>query len=267
MTDPASAASIQYWDHLAATYQRQTWIAVDDFHFGPLIPGDRTLGLLPKALSGWRCLELGAGAGQNSIYLASQGAICTATDGSQAQVDHGRELAAQHQQSVTWQCAPMEDLPALVAVSGWDLIHSAYALPFVADPLALIQLAAQQLRPGGLLLVSLRHPVATGEWLEVDDDQGAFLKSYLHPPDDVRQGAAGAESRARAWPISTVLGWLRRAGLMLEDLAEPAALDLRQMPVKTARQQVPYLSHTWLSRTSEFLEFPPVLIVKASKPA
>jgi len=48
-----------YWDLLAPHYQEQTEISVDDFHYGPLLPGDRELGLLPASLDGLRCLELG----------------------------------------------------------------------------------------------------------------------------------------------------------------------------------------------------------------
>ena len=83
-----------YWDATADLYQRATRISVRDFHYGPLLPGDRELGLLPDPVEGLRCLEVGCGAGQNSIHLASRGAVCTALDVSDGMLDHGRRLAA-----------------------------------------------------------------------------------------------------------------------------------------------------------------------------
>ena len=48
-----------YWDEIANDYQRLTSISTDDFHFAPLLPGDRQLGILPEISPGMRCLELG----------------------------------------------------------------------------------------------------------------------------------------------------------------------------------------------------------------
>ena len=71
----------QYWNIIADEYQDVTHISVDDFHYGPLLPGDRALGLIPPLDPGARCLELACGAGQNSLYLASAyGADCVAID-------------------------------------------------------------------------------------------------------------------------------------------------------------------------------------------
>ena len=69
-TDESSA---RYWDDLADLYQKETRISTDDFHYGPLLPGDSILGLLPPVPQR-SCLEIGCGAGQNSIFLAKQGA-------------------------------------------------------------------------------------------------------------------------------------------------------------------------------------------------
>lgn len=266
MRAPTPEQSRQYWDSLAARYQRQTHIALDDFHYGPLIPGDRELGLLPRPLAEQACLELGAGAGQNSLYLTSQGARCLALDGSAAQLAHGQELARQHGLSLDWRCAALEELASLGLPDQWDLIHSAYALPFVADHGAVLAAAAALLRPGGTLLISLRHPVSSGEWLQVEDDAGFFLDSYLAPPVDHRQGSGAACAQARAWPISTTIGALLAAGLRLTVLAEPAAVDLRGLSTAEARARVPYFSQPWRARNAEFLAFPPVLIIKAIRP-
>ena len=63
----------RYWDGLSARYQRVMEISTDDFHYGPQIPGESRLHLLPPLKSGMRALELGCGGGQNSVWLAKQG--------------------------------------------------------------------------------------------------------------------------------------------------------------------------------------------------
>ena len=81
-----------YWDETADEYQDVTRISTDDFHYGPLLHGDRIQKLLPKITPGMKCLEIGSGAAQNSFYLASQGAECTATDISPQQLKHAERI-------------------------------------------------------------------------------------------------------------------------------------------------------------------------------
>ena len=43
---------MSYWNTIADAYQREPHISTDDFHYGPLLPGDRELGQLPDAMEG-----------------------------------------------------------------------------------------------------------------------------------------------------------------------------------------------------------------------
>ena len=63
-----------FWDETTAEYFAETHISLDDFHFGPLLPGDATLGLLPERIDRLSCLEVAGGSGHNSIVLAKRGA-------------------------------------------------------------------------------------------------------------------------------------------------------------------------------------------------
>lgn len=83
-----------YWDALAPEYARITRIRTDDFHWGPQIPGERELRLLPSLGPGSSALELGCGEGQNSVFLAKKGVRCEAIDVSEAQLSFARGLAA-----------------------------------------------------------------------------------------------------------------------------------------------------------------------------
>lgn len=267
MTSPdwtaAGREHARYWDDLAAEYQTSTRISTDDFHYGPLLPGDAELKLLPPRLEGLRCLEPACGAGQNSMYLASRGAEAAALDISARQLEHGRRLAEAAGVSVDFRQADMDRLPA--GLGRFDLIHSTYGLPFSSDPESLVRALAESLRPGGLLLLSLGHPVYAGEWLDLDDEPGMFLRDYFHPVPDVRESGEEATAQAMAWPVSECVRWITAAGLALEDLREPAALPVDRMSDGERRRRVPYDSDGWAGQVAELQRFPIVLILKARK--
>ncbi|MBL7012580.1 MAG: hypothetical protein ISR85_06605, partial [Kiritimatiellales bacterium] len=42
------ASSARYWNDIAELYQKETRISTSDFHYGPLLPGDSQLELLPN---------------------------------------------------------------------------------------------------------------------------------------------------------------------------------------------------------------------------
>jgi len=256
----------RYWDELSPEYQSATRISVADFHYAPLVPGDRELGLLPRPLEGKRCLELGCGAGQNSIFLARQGAEAVAVDVSAAQIRHGRNLAESHGVPVRFLEADLEDLPPDLGT--FDLIHSAYGLPFAADPAGVVEACARLLRPGGTLLLSLGHPVYAGEWLELDeDDRGLFLSNYFHPMPDLREGGDGegdeAVTCAQAYPVSVAVDWILRAGLRLTALLEPQALPVANLTEAERLERIPYDSEAWAEQAEELRKVPIVLILRA----
>jgi len=262
-----AARSARYWDELAGEYQRATTISVKDFHYGPLLPGDAELGLLPAPLAGKRCLELGCGAAQNSIYLAKKGALCTAIDVSINQINSARALAEGHGVPLDLRLADMERMPA--DLKDFDLIHSAYGVPFAADPETLFLDLAERLRPGGTLLVSLGHPVFAGEWMELDDDErGIFLTSYFNPVPDVREAGEDEDASvvSRAFPISDAVRWCLQAGLQIQDLREPPALPVHNLEREERRKRVPYYSPEWAEQVFELMRFPIVYILKAGRP-
>ncbi|MBN2452254.1 MAG: class I SAM-dependent methyltransferase [Lentisphaeria bacterium] len=256
--------SREYWDAIAVAYQRRTVISCADFHYGPLIPGDGELGLLPALKPGCRCLELGCGGAQNSICLASRGARCTAVDLSGGQLAAGRAAARRHGVSIAFVQGDLDRLP-LSLEPRFDLVHSAYALPFVACPESCLAAMARLLRPGGVLLFSTAHPVAAGEWLEVEGEAGMFLVDYFAPPGDRRRKGTGEEV-CRAVPVGVVFEWLVAAGLRVDRLLEPRALPVAGMTEAEIRRRVPYWSRDWLGAAEELSRVPAVAIFRASKP-
>lgn len=298
-TDQSSA---RYWDDLAELYQSETRISTRDFHYGPLLPGDSTLRLLPE-VCGLKALEIGCGAGQNSIFLAKRGADCLATDISEEQLAHGRKLAAAENVEVDFRCVSMDSLqdlqnppqqsndPAIQysALPSFDLIHSTYALPFSADPAKVIADCVAMLKPGGTFLLTTGHPLYAGEWLDTGDgEEGVFIPDYFRPEPDVRMSVDDKTmTAAQYWPLSQIAEWIYSAGLVIERMLEPepfpilgpersergfAANAAKQRPKEAAksekeiRKKVPYDSAGWRELYPQLARVPVVVIFKCRKP-
>jgi SAM-dependent methyltransferase len=267
-------SSARYWDDLAALYQKETRISTDDFHYGPLLPGDSILGLLPARLcqgSGAartadkiRCLEIGCGAGQNSIFLAKQGAQCVALDISEKQLVHGRKLAKKEKVEVDFRCVSM-DSPGDLGT--FDLVHSTYALPFSADPAKVIADVAAMLKPGGTFLLTSGHPLYAGEWLDIGDGEaGLFIPDYFHPEPDVRMSLDDKTmSAAHYWPVSQIAEWIHAAGLTIDRLLEPTPMPIPEMSEAEIRAKVPYDSSGWRELYPQLARIPVVLIIRCRR--
>ncbi len=255
-----------YWDALADEYARITRIRTDDFHYGPQIPGENELRLLPALGPGATALELGCGGGQNSVWLARRGVRCTALDLSEGQLAHARALAAREGVAIDFRQGSLEAFDeALPPGERYDLVHSSHALEFVEDPAPVVAAMALRARPGGTVAVSTVHPLYNGQWIEgefEDEDgrdagdagAGLFLPDYFSPPDDVRDDANG-HAVSRAWPVSAWFGWFRDAGLEVTALLEPPAV-----------RDAPYTSDAWADHGGQLDRIPSTLILVARLP-
>ena len=251
-----------YWDALSPAYHRITRINSRDFHYGPQIPGESRLKILPPLRAGMSALELGCGGAQNSLWLARKGLTCTALDVSEKQLCHARKLAGAEKLEIKFIRGTIEDVPRTLRGAGlFEFIHSSHAFEFVDDPCACVENAARLLKPGGTFMLSTVHPVYNGEWtaLETDDENvewGRFLKNYFSPEDDCRDDHGGVKIRSRAYPVSAWFGWLRGAGLDVTQLLEPRAIFKR----------APYTSRDWAANVEGELDaIPSTVIFLANK--
>src|SRR5665811_856159 len=97
----------------------------EQLHYGPLCPSEESLMLLGE-VTGKKILELGSGAGQNSIVLAKQGADCTAVDISDKQLEHGRQMADSEGQSVRFIRSNFTSFENLFSKEEFDIALSVY---------------------------------------------------------------------------------------------------------------------------------------------
>jgi SAM-dependent methyltransferase len=257
----------RYWDSTSHDYHDETTISIKDFHYGPLVPGDLTLKLLPESLEGLKCYEFGCGAAQNSFFLSSHGAECYASDISEKQIAAAHVIAESTGLKVKLSCQGMDE-PFPVVYGGFDLIHSAYAISFSPYPHRVVAQAAAALKPGGILLFSTGHPLFAGEWLELEGENGVFLRDYFKLPPDIRYDDDGKEAiRSVFYNFEKLSKWTSRAGLMIERILEPRPVELRNHSARQLMDKVPYYSSAWWEHYDRLAHCPVVTILKCRKPA
>lgn len=250
----------QYWNAISDYYRHITRIDADDFHYGPLLAGERELCLLPLLVAGMTALELGCGEGQNSRWLARKGLKCIAVDISEGQLEYARRDAEAEGLSIDFRQGTIEAFE--VNEEAFDLITSSHAFEFVEQPFEQIKRIARWLKPGGTLMISTVHPVYNGEWVSADEEDGTetwgrLLVNYFTPIDDVREQPTGEGQPvvSRAYPVSAWFNAFRAAGLVVDRIEEPPA---SQTPA--------YASDDWLEAMQECSAIPTTIILVGHKP-
>ena len=241
-----------WWEGYAETYQKRTEIPVD-IHYGPSSPNEDELQLLGD-LESRDVLEIGCGGAQCSVAFALRGARVTALDLSAEQLKFGQALAVRHEVEVEFVEHDMGDL-APIASDSKDIVFSAFALQFVEDRTKTFREVRRVLRPGGVFVFSLDHPV----FRKVDRDSLKLVESYneIGPLVDDR-GEFGQVTIYRD-NIAGLHQSLMDAGMTVERILEPDS-------------RIRYDYDPWFGRRDEYVPkildmVPPTIILKSVKPA
>ena len=255
-----------YWNEIADEYQQITRICTDDFHYGPLLPGDTAVKALPEINSGMKCLEIGSGAGQNSIYLAAKGAECIATDISGEQLRHGEQIAKEKGLALKTEVCGLDDV-SKERFGTFDLIHSTWALPFATDQQGVIKNCADMLNSGGHIVFTTGHPIFAGEWIELDEyEEGLFLSNYFNPPGEVRFTKDEENFvRTQQYPISTYVNWIIESGLSVVKMLELEPIEMEILSEEEILKSTPYDSPTWRDMYKQIKNVPFVVTYIAQK--
>jgi SAM-dependent methyltransferase len=214
-------AVVTAWDSVSAAYQARYEIPVGEIHLGPMVPTPAELGI-EIDLAGAKVLDFGCGGGQNAIACSLAGARnVVAIDPSERQLDLGRSSATEADAAVEF--VGLDDQGFGELATDFDLVLSVYALQFVPDAAAAIQLLAERLRIGGRLLISVDHPVRlSGEWREdeflVED---YFAQGWQSWPYDFPEVGITVEMRRYRRPVQDWVNALLCAPLALRGLYEP----------------------------------------------
>ncbi|MEV0587832.1 class I SAM-dependent methyltransferase [Nonomuraea sp. NPDC050310] len=217
----SSAANRHWWDGNADDYQLEHGSFLGDARFvwGP--EGlDEAAAQLLGPVSGRAVLELGCGAAQCARWLAGQGARVAAFDISHRQLRHSQRLDLETGLHVPVVQADAEVLP--FASGAFDLACSAYgALPFVADPLAVLTEVRRVLRPGGRFVFSVSHPI---RWAFPDDPGPRGLtsdRSYFDRTPYVERSGAVVTYVEHHRTLGDWISLIVASGLRVDGLVEP----------------------------------------------
>lgn len=210
-------------------------------------------GLLPP-LAGLDLLDLGCGDGGLARWCVERGARrVVGVDLSRSMLALARERTSDAR--IAYVRAALEQVA--FAPATFDVVTSSFALHYVEEYADTLRRVAGWLRPGGLLVFSVEHPVVTAQVAKqgwVGDHVGRRLFWAL---DDY----ADEGIRRQRWFVDGVIKYHRTvaslvngvigAGLVLERLEEPAPLP------EALRTRVDLVDDR---------RRPPVLVLKGRKP-
>ncbi|TXK42046.1 class I SAM-dependent methyltransferase [Nonomuraea sp. C10] len=222
MPSLSSRANRGWWDGNADDYQAEHGAFLRDAGFVWCPEGvDEADARLLGEVSGRDVLEIGCGAAQCARWLVTRGARVAAFDLSRGQLLHSRRIDEETGVRVPAVQSDAESLP--FAAESFDAACSAYgALPFVADPAAVLREVRRVLRPGGRFVFSVSHPI---RWAFPDDpgprgltsDRSYFDRSPYEERDE--HGALTYAEHHRT--MGDWVGLLAASGLAITGLLEP----------------------------------------------
>ena len=143
------------WNIAGKEYENTTFISEDDVHYGPLLPGESELKILPL-LNGKRILELGCGAGHNLEALRKLGASNGV--GIDFCVDQINLAKKRTDSRFSFVLGDFTDSELIEGLGKFDLIISVFAISFVPDINTLVENIAKVLKIGGSIVISTDHP-------------------------------------------------------------------------------------------------------------
>jgi ubiquinone/menaquinone biosynthesis C-methylase UbiE len=122
-------------------------IRVSDYFEACTAPENRfILGHLGD-VNGKTLLDLGCGAGENSVYFSLKGARCTATDYSSGMVEKALKLAAAN--GVQIEARTMNAMEIEFPADTFDIVYAANLLHHLPDPTTALREMHRVLKPGG----------------------------------------------------------------------------------------------------------------------
>ncbi len=241
-----------WWEKAARSFQETAQIPIDIL-YGQGV-NEAKLQLLGP-VEGKHVLEIGCGGAQCGIAFAKLGAIVSGVDIAAAQLEYARELAEKNRVTITFYNRDMTDLTP-IASDSQDIVFSSWAFNYVDDILACFKEVYRVLKPGGLFVWGVGHPV----FVIMDTTTLTPTRSYFDTGKVVTglevSDEIGFAFATNYRTVSDYFNALVEAGFRVEKMIEP---DIR--PVDPDDPQ----NHIW-DLTPRALELlPATLVIKSRK--
>lgn len=157
-------------------------------------------------VAGQRLVDVGCGGGILAEAMAQRGATVTGIDMGEAPLAVARLHLLESGAEVDYRQATAEQLAAEAAGS-FDIVCCLEMLEHVPDPAAVIAACAELARPGASLYFST-----------INRNPKAFAFAIIGAEHILRLLPAGTHEYAKFIRPSEMAGWLRAAGLVLEEM-------------------------------------------------
>lgn len=242
------------WGVAAKSYNEQTFISKEDVHYGPLLPGESSLHLLPL-LNDAYVLDLGCGAGCNLAALQNFGAKGgTGIDFCSAQIKEARKNLGSSCNLIVGDFSN----PSYVQKNSYDLVISVFSLTFISDLNNIFNIINQNLKPGGCVIISTDHPNRRVENSDKKETNTNISRLQLHNWRIPNQKDVPYVRYIHS--LNNLKQAMKDAGFMIDLIMEPVPLPFDKL------SEAPYQSAYFTARYDEILHNPYTLILKAYKP-
>lgn len=177
-----------------------------------------------------RVLDIGAGLGHMSLWLAQQGHKVTLAEPAEPMLEGARQRFAEAGLAATFIQAPWQDLPGLLREQ-YDLVICHAVLEWLAEPFTILPVLRSLVAPGGWLSLAFYNRDALvyrnllkGHFRKLRSNDMAGEKQSLTPqmPLDPRELQAQLDGR---WQVESRSGVRVFHDYMPVDFQKKAALD------------------------------------------
>ena len=231
------------WNNFSHHYQKNLRISLEDIHYGPYGPGEKSLKIL-GSVKGLKILDLGCGGGQNSIVLKKCGAMSViGLDQSEEQLIYAKKLIQSHTiTDVKYIQGDMEDL-SIFENESFDMVFSSHAMTYASNIKNVFFEVFRVLRKPGRLVFCVVHPMVFPVWEVFEEQALEKVQSYFSDKrekwdwvyDDGKEKAPFESSYHR---FETLINGLLETGFIIERVIEPKGYTLEE--VKKLQDRVPY---------------------------
>ncbi len=134
-----------------------------------------------------KVLDIGAGTGTYSIWMAKKGLKVTALDQSSEMMEKGKVKTEREGLTIDWKLADANSLP--FSDNSFDLVVSVTAIEFMDHPKTVLKEAVRVLKPNGRLIIGvLTKESAWGELYQSiveEDPKHLFAKAHFYSEDEI----------------------------------------------------------------------------------